>query len=58
MYKSNIFTQKCVYLMIHFAKEKPFVGKNDMIYERTRKTVPEQFFLAHIIFFFLQLQGS
>ena len=36
MYKSNIFTQKCVYLMITLAKEKAFVGKSDMIYEHTR----------------------
>ena len=44
MYKSNIFTQAWAYLMITVAKQRAFMGKRDMIYDRPSETVPEQFF--------------
>ena len=43
MYKSNIITQACVYLMITLAKHRTFMGKRDMVYDRPSETVPEQF---------------
>ena len=55
MYKSNMITQKCVYFMIILAKQRPFVGKTEMIYDSLRETVPEQF-LAHTFFFTITWQ--
>ena len=57
MYKSNIITQKCLFLMITITKQRAFVGKSDMIFYRARETVPQQFFGSYI-FFFLQIQDS
>ena len=34
MYKFNIITQVWVYLMIILAKQRAFMGKRDMIYDR------------------------
>ena len=49
MYKSNIITQAWVYLLITLAKQRAFVGKSDMIYERPSETVPEQFFGSYVV---------
>ena len=48
MYKSNIITQAWVYLMITLAKQRAFMGKRDMIYDRPSETVPEKFFGSYI----------
>ena len=45
MYKSNIITQACVYLMITLAKQRVVVGISDMIYDRPSETVPEFYFI-------------
>ena len=57
MYKSNIITQAWVYLMITLAKQRAFMGKRDMIYNRPSETVPEKFFGSYVVVF-LQLHGS
>ena len=44
MYKSNIVTLVWVYLIITLAKQRAFMGKNDMIYDRPSETVPERYF--------------
>ena len=44
MYKSNIVTLVWVYLIITLAKQRAFMGKNDMIYDPPSETVPEQCF--------------
>ena len=51
MYKSNIITQASVYLLITLAKQRAFVGKSDMIYDRPCETVPEQFFGSYVVVF-------
>ena len=57
MYKYYIITQAWVYLLITLAKQRAFVGKSDMIYDRPSETVPEQFFCL-VFCCFLQLQSS
>ena len=52
MYKSNIFTQAWAYLMITVAKQRAFMGKRDMIYDRPSETVPEQFFGLYVVVFY------
>ena len=52
MYKSNILTQACVYLMITLAKPRVFVEKSDMIYDCPSETVPEQFFGLYVVVFY------
>ena len=42
MYKSYIITQAWVYLLITLAKQRAFVGKSDMIYDRPSETVQLQ----------------
>ena len=49
MYKSNIITQALVYLTITLAKQRAFMGKRDMIYDRPSETVPEQFFGSYFV---------
>ena len=49
MYKSYIITQAWVYLLITLAKQRAFVGKSDMIYDRPSETVPEQFFGSYFV---------
>ena len=46
MYKSYIITQSWVYLLINLDKQRAFLGKSDMIYDRPSETVPEQFFVV------------
>ena len=48
MYKCYIITQAWVYLLINLAKQRAFVGKSDMIYDRPSETVPEQFFGLYV----------
>ena len=38
--------------MITLAKQRAFVGKSDMIYERLSETVPEQFLGSHFVVFY------
>ena len=49
MYKSYIITQAWVYLLITLAKQRAFVGKSDMLYDRPSETVPEQFFGSYFV---------
>ena len=49
MYKSNIITQAWAYLMITVAKQRAFMGKRDMIYDRPSETVPEKFFGLFVV---------
>ena len=49
MYKSNIITKGWVYLLIPLAKQRAFVGENDMIYECPSETVPEQCFGLYVV---------
>ena len=51
MYKAIIITQACVYIITTLAKQRYFVGKSYMIYDRPSETVPEQFFV-HTPFFY------
>ena len=37
--------------MITLAKQRAFVIKSDMIYDRPSKTVPEQFFGSYVVVF-------
>ena len=48
MYKSYIITQAWVYLLITLAKQRAFMGKSDMIYDRPSERVPEQFFGSYV----------
>ena len=43
MYNSNKITQALVYLLITLARQRDFLRKSDMIYERPSETVPDQF---------------
>ena len=52
MYKSNIFTQAWAYLMITVAKQRAFMRKRDIIYDRPSETVPEQFFGLYVVVFY------
>ena len=49
MYKSYIITQAWVYLLIPLTKQRAFVGKSYMIYDRPSETVPVQFFGSYIV---------
>ena len=49
MYKSYIITQAWVYLFVTLAKQRAFVGKSEMIYDRPSETVPEQFFGSYVV---------
>ena len=51
MYKSNIFTQAWVYLLINLAKQRIFCGMSNTIYDRPSEMVPEQFFGLYVFFY-------